>query len=54
MPEKKSPSPNDQRSNVKNPNNPANEAARDNRADQMNPNHTAGKGGKGDGKAGSR
>ncbi len=35
----KTPSPNDQRSNVKNPNNPANKAAVDNRADQMNPNN---------------
>lgn len=54
MPEKKSPSPNDQRSNVKNPNNPAHDAARDNRANQLNPNHAPSKGGNGGGKAGSR
>lgn len=33
------PSPNDQRSNVKNPNNPAFKAARDNRDNQLNPEH---------------
>lgn len=54
MPEKKSPSPNDQRSNVKNPNNPDHKAARDNRANQLNPNHAPSKGGNGGGKAGSR
>lgn len=54
MPEKKIPSPNDQRSNVKNPNNPAHDAARDNRANQLNPNHAPSKGGNGGGKAGSR
>ena len=36
---KKTATRNDQRSNVKNPNNPANKAARDNRANQLNPNH---------------
>ena len=36
---KKPPSPNDQRSNVKNPNNPAFKKAQDNRANQLNPNH---------------
>lgn len=54
MSDKKSPSPNDQRSNVKNPNNPAFDAARDNRANQLNPNHAPSKGGNGGGKAGSR
>ncbi len=34
-------SPNDQRSNVKNPNNPAHKQDRDNRSDQMNPNNDA-------------
>ena len=34
-------SPNDQRSDVKNPNNPANQAAADNRSNQMNPNNPA-------------
>jgi len=33
------PTPNDQRSNVKNPNNPAHKAAGDNRSRQLNPNH---------------
>lgn len=33
------PTPNDQRSDVKNPNNPANKSAQDNRANQLNPNH---------------
>lgn len=37
---KKTPRPNDQRSNVKNPNNPAHKADRDNRANQLNPNHS--------------
>jgi hypothetical protein len=36
--------PNDQRSNVKNPNNPAQKAAQDNRANQLNPNHAPTKG----------
>jgi len=36
---KKTPSPNDNRSNTKNPNNPAHKAAQDNRANQKNPNH---------------
>ncbi|MFG0456724.1 hypothetical protein [Shewanella mangrovisoli] len=31
--------PNDQRSNSKNPNNPANKAVNDNRSRQMNPEH---------------
>ncbi len=44
MPKSK-PSPNDQRSNVKNPNNPAHKAAGDNRANQKNPNHAPTKGG---------
>jgi hypothetical protein len=40
MAEKKSPpSSNDQRANVKNPNNPAHKASQDNRANQLNPNH---------------
>lgn len=40
----KKPSPNDQRSNAKNPNNPASKAAADNRSNQMNPNNKATKG----------
>ena len=40
---KKSPSRNDQRSNAKNPNNPASKSASDNRSNQMNPNHKASK-----------
>jgi len=41
MTSKKSPAPtpNDQRSNVKNPNNPAFQQNRDNRANQLNPQH---------------
>jgi hypothetical protein len=35
---------NDQRSNVKNPNNPAHKSAQDNRANQINPNNSATKG----------
>jgi len=35
----KNKSPNDNRSNSKNPNNPANKSAKDNRADQLNPNN---------------
>ena len=35
------PSPNEQRSNAKNPNNSANQAASNNRANQMNPNNSA-------------
>lgn len=38
-------SPNDQRSDVKNPNNAQNKSATDNRADQKNPNNAATKGG---------
>ena len=34
-------SPNDQRANTKNPNNPAQKAAGDNRANQLNPNNPA-------------
>lgn len=41
----RTPKPNDQRSNVKNPNNPAFKSARDNRANQLNPNHRPTKGG---------
>ncbi|MBK8690954.1 MAG: hypothetical protein IPN17_01260 [Deltaproteobacteria bacterium] len=33
------PKPNDQRSNIKNPNNPAFQQNRDNRANQLNPQH---------------
>ncbi len=40
----KKPSPNDQRSNAKNPNNPAAKAGADNRSDQKNPNNKASKG----------
>lgn len=43
----KQPSPNDQRSNVKNPNNPAYKQDRDNRSNQLNPNHAPSKGGAG-------
>jgi hypothetical protein len=39
----KKPSPNDQRSNVKNPNNPASKEAADNRSNQVNPEHKASK-----------
>ena len=42
---KKTPAPNDQRSNVKNPNNSDNKAAKDNRSNQKNPNHAPTKGG---------
>jgi hypothetical protein len=45
MSDKKSPSSNDQRSNVKNPNNPAHKTDRDNRSNQLNPNHLPTKGG---------
>ncbi len=40
-PNGKSPTPNDQRSNVKNPNNGAHKADRDNRSNQKNPNNDA-------------
>jgi len=40
----KKPSPNDQRSNVMNKNNPASKSAADNRSDQKNPNNKATKG----------
>ena len=40
----KKPSPNDQRSNVKNDNNPASKSAADNRSNQMNSNNQAAKG----------
>lgn len=36
---KKTPTSNDQRSNVKNPNNTGHKQNRDNRANQLNPNH---------------
>lgn len=35
---RKGQSPNDQRSNTKNPNNPAYKSAQDNRSNQLNPN----------------
>ena len=35
----KNRSPNDNRSNSKNPNNPANKSAKDNRSNQLNPNN---------------
>lgn len=38
MASKEPPSPNDQRSDVKNPNNPAFKADRDNRSRQLDPN----------------
>lgn len=44
------PSPNDQRSNVKNPNNPAHQAGRDNRSNQMNPNNPTHRSSRGKGK----
>ena len=44
------PSPNDQRSNVKNPNNPAHKSAGDNRSNQMNPNNPAHRSSRGEGK----
>jgi hypothetical protein len=51
----KRPSPTDQRSNVKNPNNPAHKGAQDNRSNQLNPNHGPSKGDHSNGsKAGSR
>ncbi len=37
----KRPSPNDQRSDVMNPNNPQHQQNQDNRANQMNPEHPA-------------
>lgn len=42
--EKPSARANDQRSDVKNPNNPNQKAAQDNRANQKNPNHSKSKG----------
>lgn len=44
---KKSPSPNDQRSNVKNPNNPQYAQAHGNRGVQLNPQHPNYQGGHG-------
>ena len=41
MTDKKSRTPNDDRSDSKNPNNPAYQASVDNRADQLNPKHEA-------------
>ena len=50
----RAPSPNDQRSNTLNPNNPAYHAAADNRSNQLNPNnpefHKSRESGKGKGK----
>jgi hypothetical protein len=40
-PKTPAPKPNDQRSNVRNPNNPAFQQNRDNRANQLNPQHAA-------------
>ncbi|MBI0583978.1 MAG: hypothetical protein ISF22_07100 [Methanomassiliicoccus sp.] len=40
----KKPTPNDNRSNTKNPNNSANKAAVDNRSTQLNPQHQPSKG----------
>jgi len=40
----KTPNPNDQRSDVKNPNNPAHKSDQDNTANQKNPNHPEYKG----------
>jgi hypothetical protein len=42
MTKKKTPSPNDQRSNVKNPNNRAHAQSHGNRGKQMNPNQKSG------------
>lgn len=39
MSKKKSQGKNDQRSTVKNPNNPQHDKAKDNRSNQKNPNH---------------
>lgn len=39
MSKHKNPSPNDQRSNTKNPERPEHKSAQDNRSNQMNPNH---------------
>jgi hypothetical protein len=39
--EKKTPTPNDQRSNAMNPNNPAFKESQANRGDQLNPSHSA-------------
>jgi len=44
MTKKSQPARNDQRSNVKNPNNPAHKSAADNRSNQKNPNHAPTKG----------
>lgn len=49
MTQTKGPTPNDQRSDVKNPNNPAHRAATDTRANQLNPNHAPTKGNAGGG-----
>ena len=43
---KRQPKPSEQRSNVKNPNNPEVEKARDHRANQLNPNHAPAKRGR--------
>lgn len=43
---KKIPTSNDQRSNVKNPNNPLHKSAQNNKANQINPNHYPTKGDK--------
>jgi hypothetical protein len=45
MSKKANPSPNDQRSDVKNPNNPSHDKAHGNRGGQLNPNQ-GGSGGK--------
>ena len=45
MPKNRPPRPNDQRSDAKNPNNPAHKSGRDNRANQLNPNHRPTSGG---------
>lgn len=42
---KQAPSPNDQRSDVKNPNNPSHDKAHGHRGGQLNPNNRGGSGG---------
>ena len=44
MSKSKGQSRNDQRSNSKNPNNPASQASQDNRSNQLNPNNRESKG----------
>jgi hypothetical protein len=50
----KTPSPNDQRSNTLNPNNPAHQSANNNRSNQLNPNNPAYKSSRGKGGGGKK